>query len=209
VPIYHTGEAFLDGVQDKLAQGGPVTIVCLGDSVTAGGDATSPDKTFVGLFRSGLRERYPGAEVRVVNAGIGGTNSDFGLERLDRDVLAHDPDLVVVEFVNDMSFPPAKIRENYRALVDRTRSGGAEVILLTPHFTRWTPMSDQFHDAAQALRQAAFKEEAALGDVTASWSAMSRVGVPFAAYLANGINHPDDRGHRVYAETLLAFFGEK
>lgn len=44
----------------------------------------------------------PQARIKVVNAGINGTDSDFGAARADRDVLAHKPDLVFVEFaVND------------------------------------------------------------------------------------------------------------
>jgi len=206
VPIYHTGSPFLAPVRDKLAQGGPVTVVCLGDSVTVGGNATSQERNFVGLFGAGLRERYPEAEIRVINAGVGGTNSDFGLERLDRDVLVHKPDLVVVEFVNDMGFRSDKIRRNYDALIERIRAEGGEILLLTPHFTRSVWMSERFHEAAQALRDVAYEQRVALGDVTASWAAMSRVGVPYEALLANGINHPDDRGHRLYADTLLAFF---
>jgi hypothetical protein len=108
-----------------------------------------------------------------------------------------------------MGFSPSRIRENYEALIDRIRESGSEVLLLTPHFTRWSPMSVQFQEAAQVLRSVAREKEVALGDVAASWDAMSRVGIPFETLLANGINHPDNRGHRIYADTLLAFFGAK
>ena len=45
---------------------------------------------------------FPGLKVRSVNAGIGATNSGYGALRVQRDVIAQQPDLVVVEYaVND------------------------------------------------------------------------------------------------------------
>jgi hypothetical protein len=49
-----------------------------------------------------LNEQYPEATVNCVNAGLSGTPSVLGNMRLERDVLACDPDIVFVEFaVND------------------------------------------------------------------------------------------------------------
>ncbi len=42
-----------------------------------------------------LKDRYPGAEIRVINHGIGGQDVGEELIRLDRDVLAEHPDLVI------------------------------------------------------------------------------------------------------------------
>ena len=45
---------------------------------------------------------FPDTEVNYVNAGIGATNSYLAVHRVDNDLLAHKPDVVVVEFsVND------------------------------------------------------------------------------------------------------------
>ena len=46
----------------------------------------------------------------------------------------------------------------------------------------------------------------AVADVTTIWSWL----VARKRYLdlsGNGVNHPNDFGHRVYAETILALFG--
>ena len=42
-----------------------------------------------------LRQRFPGVEIRVVNHGVGGQDVPEELTRLDRDVLAEHPDLVI------------------------------------------------------------------------------------------------------------------
>lgn len=65
------------------------TIVCFGDSITAGYGAEPAES-----YPSRLAERL-GRE--VVNAGVPGDTTEDGLARVD-DVLAQDPWLVIVEF---------------------------------------------------------------------------------------------------------------
>lgn len=57
-----------------------------------------------------FKKRYPETEWSEINAAIGGTGSDLGVYRLQRDVLDYHPDLVFVEFaVNDNGAAPAQI----------------------------------------------------------------------------------------------------
>ena len=82
----------------KVRAGKPVTVAYFGGSITAQGD----DRTAKGGWRvkttKWLRETYPNAKVTEVHAAIGGTGSNLGVYRCGHDVLAHDPDLVFVEF---------------------------------------------------------------------------------------------------------------
>lgn len=94
----------LPNVIQKLENGETVTIVYFGGSNTrsAGYRVMTADW---------LREQYPEADIRCVNAGIDGTGSDLGCARLETDVLRHQPDLVFVEFVgNDGGVPESKAR---------------------------------------------------------------------------------------------------
>ena len=193
------------GTRRRLAEGKAVTIVALGDSVTAGGEASKRELAFPEAFAGALRERYPKADIRLVNAGAGGTNSDYGLERLDRDVIAHHPHLVVVEFVNDMGWPPEKLRANYHQLVGRLRAVGAEVVILTPHFI-WPEWMGNFALARATLEEIAAKEKVGLADGSARWEALRQVGIPYETLLVNCINHPDDRGHALFVEALVGLF---
>jgi lysophospholipase L1-like esterase len=192
-------------LREKLAAGGPFTVVTLGDSVTAGGEASKPELAFPRLFAATLQERYPKADVRLVNAGVGGTNSDYGLERLDRDVIAHRPDLVVIEFVNDMGWPREKIRENYHQLISRIRGAGGEVVILTPHYI-WPEWMGNFETARAALKEIAAEEKVGLADASARWGALREQGIPYETLLVNCINHPDDRGHRIFVDALMELF---
>src|SRR5215203_2611109 len=89
------------------------TIVCLGDSITAG-VGSGPGEAYPELLAARL-----GTE--VVNAGVSGETAAEGLARVDQ-VLAEDPWLVVVELGgNDLlrRVPPEQTEQSLRAILDR------------------------------------------------------------------------------------------
>jgi lysophospholipase L1-like esterase len=81
----------------------PLSIVFLGGSLTWGANASDPQVTsYRGRMSNWLREKYPNTPLAIHDAAIGGTGSQLGMFRLERDVLAHRPDLVFLDFtVND------------------------------------------------------------------------------------------------------------
>ena len=94
---------------DKAIEGEDVTIAYIGGSITQGAGA-KPIHTECYAYRSFVKfkEMYgknSGDNVHFVKAGVGGTPSELGMIRYDRDVLRDGkvkPDIVVVEFaVND------------------------------------------------------------------------------------------------------------
>ena len=196
----------------KLRKGRPVTLVAWGDSVTAGGEASTPDKAFPQLFATRLGERFPKSKVTLINAGIGGTSTSGRLPSLYKDVLAHQPDLVTIEFVNDMELPESAIRENLDSAFQQIRGAGAEIILTTPHFTmpdmmrRQTWRGGETRPGVRLLRRIAEDKAVALADVSRRWEHLEKEGVPYITLLENAINHPDDRGHELFVKELLTFF---
>ena len=46
----------------------------------------------------------------------------------------------------------------------------------------------------------------ALADAAARWGHLWKEGLPYLTLLHNTINHPDDRGHRLFAEELWKCF---
>ena len=92
---------------------------------------------------------------------------------------------------------------------------GAELILITPHRT-FFPQDVEQHPAmlheedrrpyvANLIR---FAEEhgLAVADASARWSHLAAEGIPFCTLLRNGLNHPEDRGHAIFAEELMKCF---
>jgi lysophospholipase L1-like esterase len=196
----------------KLQTGQPVTIVTWGDSVTVGGDASTPDKAYANLFISTLRQRFPKSQITHVNASIGGTTTEGRLPAFSTEVLAHQPDLVTIEYVNDMTFPEQKLRTNYDNAISQLRGLGSEVILLTPHFTmlefmqKVYPRGGETRPAVFTLRSIAAEHHIGLADTSKRWAHLDEEGIPYVTYLRNGINHPDDRGHELFVRELMTFF---
>lgn len=110
--INHPGRSGLGHFFAKLNAGSDVKIAYLGGSITEANNGWR-DQSF-----NWLKSRYPTANLSQVNAGIGGTGSDLGVFRLQKDVLAHNPDLVFVEFaVNDNALSPQIIHKTMEGIV--------------------------------------------------------------------------------------------
>ena len=107
----------LQAVFAKARRREPIVVAAIGGSITAGGTATKQaENRYVNQVAAWFQDRFPGIEVRAVNAGIGATNSYYGAARVEPDVLAHDPDVVIVEFaVND--FDNRDFAESYEGLI--------------------------------------------------------------------------------------------
>lgn len=206
----------------KLRAGEAVRIVAWGDSVTAGGGVNhDPNAWYQHQLAALLAERFPDSSTSVFTAGWGGASMKQYLDApaggpydFERDVLGPEPDLVTIEFVNDASLDPAGVAAQYGPVVDRIRAAGAEVVLLTPHFVRqdWMQLetgSKVFEDPrpyVAGLRAFADAHGVALADASVVWGQLARRGIPYMTLLANSINHPDTRGHRIFAEVLLELF---
>ena len=91
---------------EKARAGKEVTLAYIGGSITQGAGAT-PINTACYAYKSYqlFKSRFAMRDnVKFVKAGVGGTPSELGMLRFDRDVLrdGEKPDIVVVEFaVND------------------------------------------------------------------------------------------------------------
>jgi acyl-CoA thioesterase-1 len=158
-------------------------VVFLGDSITHG-HRLSAEVAYP--HRIGLALGIP-----VVNAGISGDTTAGGLARLDRDVLAHRPRLVVVELgVNDVlgQWPRERTVQNLRTITQRIRAQGAAVILL--HISLPGVPGDGHRRDFQEIARA---EDAVLVED------FLRGVVPGHTY--DGL-HPDEAGQAVLAERL-------
>jgi acyl-CoA thioesterase-1 len=103
-------------------------IVCFGDSITSG-YGVERDQAFPALISERLN-------VPVINAGVDGDTTHNALARLERDVLAHDPRIVIVEFGgNDFRKKVSKQETfaNLDTLVERITAHGAMVVMLEIH----------------------------------------------------------------------------
>jgi isoamyl acetate esterase len=114
-------------------------IVFLGDSITQGG--VGP-KGYVTMIKTALAEKHKDLGVEVIGAGISGNKVPDLQKRLDKDVIAKKPTVVVVYIgindvwhgENDPSRGTSKERfeEGLRDVIGRVKAAGARVVLCTP-----------------------------------------------------------------------------
>ncbi len=102
---------------EKLRNGKPVTVVYFGGSITY------DRRGWRVLVSDWLNRKHPNVKFRHINAGLGGTGSSVGFFRLEKDVLAHSPDLVFVEFaVNDRNKAALYTQRCMEGIVRKIRS---------------------------------------------------------------------------------------
>jgi acyl-CoA thioesterase-1 len=106
----------------------PVTIVALGDSLTAG-YGLAPGEAFPEQLQASLRAR--GHDVMVVNAGVSGDTASGGLARLEWSVPAEANAVIVELGANDMlrGIDPAVTRRALAEIVAKLKARGQSVLL--------------------------------------------------------------------------------
>ena len=107
----------------------PVTVVALGDSLTAG-YGLPPEEGLVPQLQAWLQAA--GAEVVVQNAGVSGDTTAGGLSRLDWALGPEADALIVALGGNDMlrGLPPEEARANLAAILAKARGRGLPVLLV-------------------------------------------------------------------------------
>ena len=107
----------LKNVIERAQRGEQITVGTVGGSITEGALASNYEECWAVRFAARFGETYGtdgGANVALVNSGVGGTPSPFGYMRYGRDILARIPeadpdglpDLVMIEYaVNDWAEP--------------------------------------------------------------------------------------------------------
>ena len=208
----------------------PVLIVALGDSVTQGcmeEGRMDFDAVYHHQLKRLLERRYPATTFSVVNAGVGGESASGGLARLARDVIRHQPDLVIVGYgLNDACGGLGNLtafRDVLAGLLRRIRcETEADIVLLTPNRmaahdndlvpARWKPIIGHFVETqrggalnayVQAIREVGAGIGVVLADVRAAWENLERQGTDTTPLLCNGINHPNAEMHEATARIIM------
>lgn len=120
-------------LRQRAMAGDRLSVVFFGGSLTWGANASDPQLTsYRALVGQHMCESFPAARFRFWDAAIGGTGSRLGCFRLERDVLARQPDLVFLDFtVNDgMNETDADRLASYEALVRRMVQRGIAVVMV-------------------------------------------------------------------------------
>jgi acyl-CoA thioesterase I len=107
----------------------PVTVVALGDSLTAG-YGLPPEDGFVPQLQAWLTEH--GSDVTVLNAGVSGDTTAGGLARTDWTLTPDVDAMIVILGGNDMlrGLDPAEARANLSGVLEKAKAKGLPVLLV-------------------------------------------------------------------------------
>ena len=159
-------------------------VIAFGDSLTAG-------------YGAGAGEDYPSrvssaTSIPIINAGVSGDTTEGALARLDKDVLSHDPRIVIVGLGgNDYlpSIPIATTETNLRSIIEKIEGAGAMVILLGFRFP-----------SLNADYEAMYKRVAHDGQCLFVANILS--GIITDPQLKSDEVHPNARGYQLLADRV-------
>lgn len=206
-------EAKLPRTIQSLRNKQPVSILVLGDSIASGCNASGwageppHQPPFTGLVEKHLAAAYQ-TEVSVKNLSISGKDTSWALTVID-DIVAAKPNIVILAFgMNDAAGRSAKDYQDYlRGTIEKVREQRPETefVLIASMLGNkdWARLKQelfpQYRDALAELCQPGI----ALADLTSQWMAFLEIKQD-RDLTGNGVNHPNDFGHRVYAQVISA-----
>jgi lysophospholipase L1-like esterase len=198
---------FTERTRRDLEAGADVTIVAFGDSITAG---FAVKRGFPSYWKQMLVEKYPEANIEMINSGVSGDTSMDGLARLDYSALSYEPDLITINFgINDcvLGLDLYEFESNFVEMVRRIRSGpGSEILLLSSEPLETPPYDRMVPDYYQAVQRVAKQMDVGFVNVFAAWMKVVNAGTSLSSLILSGLDHPNEAGYRIIAEELMRLF---
>ncbi len=209
--------------RDGLMAYGPINIVAFGDSVTQGAfqlGQIDSDFAWCNLLGKRLRQISRYIPVNVINAGIGGTTAKERVDHVQKHVLSHDPDLVIVCFgLNDIN----GTLEDYLAALRSifSQCSAVDTIFMTPNMlntyvaqdidprlAEYGAVTAEFQNSGKmdsfmtAAKELARQMGVTVCDCYARWKTLS-ADRDTTLLLANRVNHPTKEMHQLFADSLF------
>jgi len=181
----------------KLKAGRPVTVMGIGGSVTEG-------HSWAAMSAEWLQKEYPGKQIKYVDGAWGGRGPDMTVFRFRRDHLPLKPDLVFIEYTVNCY---GTAQETFKAL-----DGMVQQLLRQPQkpeivfvyvgnekgergLEKVQPLA-RYYGFLEVDPRTYLQEKLDKGELT--WKDFARDQI-----------HPNQSGHAIYAEPLIALFKQQ
>jgi lysophospholipase L1-like esterase len=202
-----TSMGSLPHVAAKLASGQPVTIIAFGSSSTQGYGSTSPEFTYPNRLAAQLRRQYPGADITVLNHGVGGEDAPEMMKRLQTSVIDAKPDLVIWQVGTNAvlrNLDPADTAKMVEDGVARIQAANADLVLVDPQYSpRVTEHAESASKMVRLLSKVAQLRHVGIFprfEVMRQWH--DRQALPIDSFvIADGL-HMNDWGYACFAQLL-------
>ena len=192
-------------------------VTLLGDSISEGYNASGFIKVppfqpcYAELIHESLAALHPGKLIWH-NRAVNGSSCRHGLTTILEDWKKDRPDLLILAYgMNDFYFMSAEefLRYHLKLIEEAHNVNPAVEIMIVismagnPYWDYTKPGKDA--EFAQIIRQywQTAGSSIAIADVQGVWMEMMR-RKGFYSLTGNGVNHPNDFGHRVYASVILS-----
>jgi lysophospholipase L1-like esterase len=143
----------LPHVANKLIAGQPVVIVAFGSSSTQGYGSSAPEFTYPNRLAAQLKRQYPGADITVINAGVGGEDAPEMMKRLQTAVIDVHPDLVIWQVGTNAvlrNLDPTETARQVEDGVARIQASGSDIVLVDPQYS--PQVYERGHRASRMVR---------------------------------------------------------
>ena len=202
-----TSMGSLPHVAAKLASGQPVTIIAFGSSSTQGYGSTSPEFNYPNRLAAQLRRQYAGADITVLNHGVGGEDAPEMMKRLQTSVIDAKPDLVIWQVGTNAvlrNLDPADTANMVEDGVARIQAAGADLVLVDPQYSpRVTEHAESASRMVRLLSKVAQLRHVGIFprfEVMRQWH--DRQALPIDSFvIADGL-HMNDWGYACFAQLL-------
>ena len=208
---------------DGLQKYGPINIVVFGDSVSHGAvnGYNDYENVYWNLLKKKLNQFRDYMPVNMINAAIGGTTAKASLERMEKQVFCHNPDLVIICFgLNDVNGELDDYIDPLRQIFNQCLSVNCEVIFMTPNMLNTYVADDTPAQYSEyAYKTAVIQNSGRMDEYIFSAINLAKdMGIPVCdcyskwkklsetedvtMLLANRTNHPIPEMHRLFADSL-------
>lgn len=204
-PVGDLPVPFLPHTRAALATNQPLVVVALGSSSTRGWMATNIAHSYPALLQRELNDKLDRADFAIINRGIGGQDAPEELARLDADVLAIRPQLVIWQVgangaVRDEA--PTIFRHLLEEGIAKLKAAGADVMLMDNQRSPRIMAAPEHTVMDETLRQIAADTGVNLfsrGTLMDHWAA---AGAPYDDFIAVDGFHMNNRGYACLAQAM-------
>ena len=184
----------------KAREGKSIKTGFLGGSITQGSLSSTPETCYAYLVYKWWTERFPKSEITFINAGIGGTTSQFGVSRVEAHLLQYQPDFILIEFaVNDDN--TEFFEETYEGLIRRTYGDACQPAILLMNNVKY---DDGLNAEEMHLKVAENYQLPMVSMRSTIWPEIEKGNLERSVITPDNL-HPNDAGHALVAKVITDF----
>lgn len=198
---------------DKRAKTGEkLTVVFFGASLTWGANATDPQLTsYRARVSQQMTAAYPEAHFTFRDAAIGGTGSQLGVFRMERDVLRYKPDLVFLDFSanDDIHSDKPETLASYESIVRRVITEARAPVVQVIFPFGWNVQNAEFEKMKRRTAHIAVSNayNTTVGDAILLAVERVRSGETTVEEMwPSDLMHPGDAGYQLFADAAWMAF---